>query len=388
MKIVLNLPLPKSREIVEILRLLEGCNMKKKAIVYCEGQFGSMDGKTANGLVREPGYYDIVAVIDSTKSGLDAGEYLDGVKNGIPLCQNLEEALSISNEKPTHFILGLAPSDAFLKDEERAVIFEAMKAGLNIVNPLQEFLTDDEEMMNAAKKYNVTIRDIRKPKPKKEWHLFTGGILHIDTPIIAVLGTDGACGKRTTAKILEKGFRSRGYNPVFIATGQTGLLQGAEYGFAMDAFPLQYLIGELEGEILRAHKNENPDIIIVEGQGALSHPAYASSCGILRGARPQAVILQHPPKRKVLGDFPFMPMPDVQEEINLIEHYGNTKVIAITLNHENMTDEEIDQTIEEYEKKFHLPVSDVLKKGDEKIINAIIDFFPSLKNKEKVVSSL
>lgn len=362
--------------------------MKKIAIIYCEGQFGSMDGKTANGLIREPGYYEITAVIDSTKSGLDSGEYLDGVKNGIPLCKNLEEALTISKEKPTDFILGIAPSDAFLKDEERAVILEAMKAGLNIINPLQEFLTEDDEMMNNAKKYNVTIRDIRKPKPKKEWHLFTGGILKINTPIIAVLGTDGACGKRTTAKVLEKGFRNRGFNPIFIATGQTGLIQGAEYGFAMDAFPLQYLIGELEGEILRAHKNENPDIIIVEGQGALSHPAYASSCGILRGARPQAVILQHPPKRKVLGDFPFMPMPDVQEEINLIEHYGNTKVIAITLNHENMTDEEIDQTIVEYENKYHLPVSDVLKKGDEKIINAIIDFFPSLKNKDKVVSSI
>ncbi|NLY80295.1 MAG: DUF1611 domain-containing protein [Lysinibacillus sp.] len=362
--------------------------MRKSAIIYCEGLFGSMDGKTANGLIREPGYYEISAVIDSTKCGLDAGEVLDGIKIGIPLCKNLEEALAISNEKPTDFILGIAPSDAFLKAEERMAIFNAMKAGLNIINPLQEFLTEDEEMMNVANKYNVTIRDIRKPKPKKEWKLFSGGILNMDTPIITILGTDGACGKRTTAKILEKGFRERGYNPVFIATGQTGLIQGAEYGFAIDAFPLQYLIGELEGEILRAYKNENPDIIIVEGQGALSHPASASACGILKGARPQAVNLQHPPKRKVLGDFPFMPIPDVQEEIELIEHYGNTKVIAITLNHENMTDEEIDKTIAEYEKKFQLPVSDVLKKGDEKIIQAIIDFFPSLKEHAKVVGAL
>lgn len=362
--------------------------MRKRAIIYCEGQFGSMDGKTANGLIREPGYYEISAVIDSTKNGLDAGEYLDRVPNGIPLCKNLEEALTISNEKPTDFILGIAPSDAFLKENERMAIIDAMKAGLNIINPLQEFLTEDEEMMNVAKKYNVTIRDIRKPKPKKEWKLFSGGILNIHTPIITILGTDGACGKRTTAKVLEKGLRERGYNPVFIATGQTGLIQGAEYGFAIDAFPLQYLIGELEGEILRAYEIENPDIIIVEGQGALSHPAYASACGILKGARPQAVILQHPPKRKVLGDFPFMPMPDVQEEIELIEHYGNTKVIAITLNHENMTDQEIDEAIVAYEQQFQLPVSDVLKKGDEKIIQAIIDFFPSLKESSKAVGSL
>lgn len=361
--------------------------MNKRAIIYCEGQFGSMDGKTANGLIREPGNYEILSVIDSTKNNFDSGEYLDGKKNGIPICKNLKEALSISSKKPTDFILGIAPSDAFLKENERTVIFEAMKAGLNIINPLQEFLTEDEEMIRAAQKYNVIICDIRKPKPKKEWHLFTGGILKINVPIITVLGTDGACGKRTTAKILEKGFRNRGFNPVFIATGQTGLIQGAKYGFAMDAFPLQYLIGELEGEILRAYHNENPDIIIVEGQGALSHPAYASSCGILKGARPGAVILQHPPKRKVLGDFPFMPMPDVKEEIELIEHYGNTKVIAITLNHENMSDEEIDATIIEFENKYNVPVTDVLKKGDEKIINTIIEFFPSLQKNSKVVIS-
>ena len=36
----------------------------------------------------------------------------------------------------------------------------------------------------------------------------------------------------------------------------------------MDAFPLQYVIGELESEVVRANKTEKPDIIIVEGQGA------------------------------------------------------------------------------------------------------------------------
>ncbi|WP_026678613.1 DUF1611 domain-containing protein [Fictibacillus gelatini] len=353
--------------------------MKKSAIIYCENQFGSMDGKTANGLIRDPGNYVITAVIDSTKHGQDAGSYLDNKFNGIPICKDLEEAVLYSTETPDDFILGIAPADAFLKMAERKVIIQAMEAGMNIINPLQEFLTDDDEMMSYARQYGVTIHDIRKPKPKKEWTLFTGEILNITTPIITVLGTDGACGKRTTAKVLEKGLIDRGYKTAFIATGQTGLIQGASYGFAMDAFPLQYLIGELEREILRANNTEQPDIIIVEGQGALSHPAYASSCAILKGARPHAVILQHPPKRKVLGDFPFVQMPDVKDEISLIEHYGNTKVIAITLNHENMTDEEIIATINEYEKTYRLPVTDVLKTGSEKVIESIIDFFPSLK---------
>jgi len=361
--------------------------MRKNAIIYCEAQFSSMDGKTANGLIREPGNYTITAVIDSTKKGQDSGEFLDNKRNGIPLCSDLEEAITCSPKKPTYFIFGIAPSDAFLKDNEREVIMKAMQAGLNIINPLQEFLTEDEEMMDYAARYGVEIQDIRKPKPKDEWKLFTGEILEITTPIITVLGTDGACGKRTSALIIEKGLKERGYKTAFIATGQTGLIQGASYGFAMDAFPLQYVIGELESEVVRANNIENPDIIIVEGQGALSHPAYASSCGILRGARPKAVILQHPPKRKVLGDFPFVNMPSVQSEIDLIEHFSETKVIGITLNHEGMNGQEVNHTIHEYEHTFQLPVTDLLTTGSDKILDSIIEFFPSLQNNLKVVVS-
>jgi Protein of unknown function (DUF1611). len=358
--------------------------LTQRAIVYCEGQFGTTDGKTANGLVRSSALYEIVAVIDSTKAGWDAGEYLDQRKSGIPIVRNLEEALSLRPEKPEYFILGIAPAHAFLTEKERNVIIEAMKRGMNIINPLHEFLTDDAEMMDWASKCGVHIRDIRKPKPKKEWHIFTGRILKIKTPVVAVLGTDGAVGKRTTAVILYHALREKGLHPAFIATGQTGLIQGAKYGFAVDAFPMQFLIGELENEVVRAYEEEKPDLIIVEGQGALSHPAYASSAGIIRGTRPQAVILQHPPKRKVLCDFPFYPMPDVEEEISLIEHYGNTKVIALTLNHENMTDAEIEQTVTEYEKQYQLPVADCIKMGPEKIVHAILNFFPSLKEKVEV----
>ncbi|RLL48377.1 DUF1611 domain-containing protein [Oceanobacillus piezotolerans] len=358
--------------------------MSKHAVVYCEYQFGSMDGKTANGLVREPGKYNIVGIIDSTKAGLDAGEYLDSKKSGIPVFKNLDEALRKAANRPEDFIIGLAPADAFLNDEERQVVIKAMEEGLNIINPLQEFLTEDEEIMTFAKQYNVEVRDIRKPKPKKDWHIFTGRILDIETPIITVLGTDGACGKRTTAVILDKELQARGYKTAFISTGQTGLIQGYKYGFAIDAFPMQYLIGEIENEIVRAEEIEKPDIIIVEGQGALSHPGYASSAGILKGAKPKAVILQHPPKRKVLGDFPFMPMPKVEDEINLIEHYAQTKVIGITLNHEGMTDEDIESTITDYENQYKLPVTDVLKFGPAKIVDNLIAFFPSLSRSEQV----
>ena len=63
--------------------------MGKTAVVYCEAFFGTPDGKTANGLVRHSEKYEILSVIDSTKAGLDAGEFLDDVPNGIPICADL-----------------------------------------------------------------------------------------------------------------------------------------------------------------------------------------------------------------------------------------------------------------------------------------------------------
>ncbi|MGJ9384676.1 DUF1611 domain-containing protein [Salipaludibacillus sp. CF4.18] len=357
--------------------------MKETAIIYCEGKFGTMDGKTANGLVRSSRNYKIAGVIDSTKAGMDAGEYLENVKNGIPIFENLDSAFENLPRIPDQFVFGLAPSEGLLKNEERNIVFQAMENGLHIVNPLHEFLTDDEEFMNHAEKCNVRINDVRKPPAKKDMHLFSGRILDVRTPIVAVLGTDSAVGKRTTSVLLEEALLDMGLNVAFVATGQTGLIQGAKYGVAIDAIPSQFMTGEIENQVLRAYENEEPDIIIVEGQGALSHPAYISSCGIIRGSRPGSVIIQHPPKRKNLGDFEYMPMPSIESEIELIEGFSQAKVIAITINHENMSDEEIQDAVTEYERDLKLSTSDVLKHGCGKLIESIFETYPDLKNKQK-----
>lgn len=342
-----------------------------------------MDGKTANGLIRSSGKYEIVGVIDSTKAGMDTGEFLEGVKNGIPLFSSFDHAIECLNTVPNQFIYGIAPSEAFLKKDERDIVLKAMKQGMNIVNPLHEFFTDDEEFVKYSVQCGVEIHDVRKPPLKKDMHLFSGRILNIPTPVVAVLGTDSAVGKRTTSVILEAALLEMGLNVAFVATGQTGLIQGAKYGVAIDAIPSQFMTGEIENEIMKAYENEKPDIIIVEGQGALSHPAYISSCGIIRGSRPGAIIVQHPPKRVNLGDFSFMKMPTIKSEIELIENFSNSKVIAVTINHENMSDQEIADVVTEYEDQLELPTTDVLKHGCDKLIASIFEAFPLLKDKKK-----
>jgi uncharacterized NAD-dependent epimerase/dehydratase family protein len=359
--------------------------MKETAIVYCESKFGTMDGKTANGLVRSSRKYQIAGVIDSTKVGRDAGEYLEEKKNGIPVFASLDHALENLSRVPDQFIYGIAPSEGFLKNDERNIVFKAMEHRINIVNTLHEFFTDDIEFMKCSERYGVKINDVRKPPQKKDMHLFSGRILNIPTPIIAVLGTDSAVGKRTTSVILEEALIKKGLNVAFVATGQTGLIQGAKYGVAIDAIPSQFMTGEIENQIMKAYENEHPDVIIVEGQGALSHPAYISSCSIIRGSRPDAIIVQHPPKRKNLGDFSYMKMPTIKSEIELIETFSKSKVIAVTINHENMSDEEIRDAVTEYEKQLKLPTTDVLKYGCGKLMESILETYPELKSKKKKV---
>jgi uncharacterized NAD-dependent epimerase/dehydratase family protein len=137
--------------------------------------------------------------------------------------------------------------------------------------------------------------------------------------------------------------------------------------------------GEIENAVVNAVINENPDIIVVEGQGALSHPAFTSSSAILRGAKPDAVILQHPPRRVNHCDYPMIPMPTLESEIELIEVFSKSAVIAITLNHEDMTDAEVENTVIEYEYKYDLPVTDVLKHGSDKLVKKIFEVFPELQ---------
>lgn len=362
--------------------------MKMTALVYSENEFGEIDGKVANGLVRYSEKYHILGVLDSTKCGRDAGEYLDGKKNGIPVFKSMDDAITSLEEIPQFFIYGIAPLESLLDVEQRREVIGAMKIGMNIVNGLPEFFTDDLEFTQTATKFGVSIADIRKPPARKDLHIFTGRINNIKTPVVAVFGTDCAVGKRTTAVKLVEALKADGISAVFISTGQTGLLQGSKYGIAIDVLSSGFSSGEVENAILTAVDIENPDVIIVEGQGALSHPAFTSSCAIIRGAMPNAIIVQHPPKRLNHCDYPALPMPTLSSEINLIEAFSESKVMAITINHEDMTDEEVDQTVLEYQNKYLLQTTDVLKHGCSKLINKLYEMFPELAKKNEAACQL
>ncbi len=351
------------------------------AIIYCEGNFAAPDGKTANGLVRHSEKYKILSVIDSEKAGLDAGSVLDDKPNAIPICRDFEAALAQAGDIPDTFIFGMAPSSGMLSPHERGLVLEAMVLGMNIVNGLHEFLNDDPVFAAACITYNVTILDVRKPRAKKDLRMFSGRIAEVTCPRIAVLGTDGAIGKRTTATILTQALNDSGVKAVLVGTGQTGLIQGARYGIALDAIPSQFCSGEMEASIVEAFEGEQPDVIIIEGQGALSHPAYLSSTFILRGSCADGVVLQHAPGRSHRCDFEDVVMPTPASEINLIQTFAQTKVIGLTINHENMTDEQVSEAITQYEDELGIPATDALTRPPEHLVDMVFAAFPKIKGK-------
>ncbi|MBL4783206.1 MAG: DUF1611 domain-containing protein [Porticoccaceae bacterium] len=348
------------------------------AIIYCEANFAALDGKTANGLVRSSEKYQILSVIDSEKAGLDSGMVLDNKINDIPICRDLAAALEHAGTVPDYFIFGMAPSSGMLSLHERSLILEAISHGMNIVNGLHEFLNEDPVFIAACAASNVTILDVRKPRSKKDLRMFNGRISEVTCPRIAILGTDCAIGKRTTATILTQALNDCGVKAVMIGAGQTGLIQGARYGVALDAIPSQFCVGELESTIVEAFENENPDVIIIEGQGALSHPAFSSSSFILRGSCADGVVLQHAPGREHRCDFEHMPMPTPASEIHLIETFADTRVIGLTINHENMNDTEVSAAISRYESELGIPVTDALSRPSSHLVQMVLAAFPDL----------
>lgn len=344
------------------------------AIVYCRGAFGTTNGKTAHGLVRRTERYRVLSVVDDRHAGADSGAVLDGKENGIPVVEHLEAALALASEqgaKATHLVIGLAPDGGRLPDHARRDVLQAIEAGLNVDCGLHDFLADDVEMATAAEKHGVTLRDIRRPPPRDVLHFFTGKIEEVDSLVVALLGTDSAIGKRTTAWLLVDALRQTGHTAELVGTGQTAWLQGVRYGIVLDSLVNDFVSGEIEHAVWSCWHDLQPQVIVLEGQGSLLNPAYPGGFELLAAGRPQAVVLQHAPARLEYDGFPGYTLHPLDKQIAAIECLADRPVVAVTLNHENMTRQEVEASSSKISEELGLPVCDPLVDGCHRVVHAL-----------------
>lgn len=337
-----------------------GDNRKKQAmdnaVILAEGVFSTTYGKTANGLIRYSRRYRIVSVIDSRHAGKDSGFLLTGKNNGIPMISTLDEARETGADT---IIVGAATDGGYLPKDYRPFIADAIRSGMKVVSGLHEFISDDPEFSGLALISGSEIVDVRKMfRDRKD--PFTGRISEVTAYKIAVLGTDSAIGKRTTAIILNDKLNSMGRKSVMIGTGQTSWMQGFPYTVVVDSMINDFIPGGLESVTLEAWVKEKPEFMFLEGQGSVLHPAYPGSFEIIGACRPDAIILQHAPARHFFDGFDNFPIPDLNKFIEILELLSGRKVIAISLNRENMTDSQVKEEIVQLQERLGIPVFDPL----------------------------
>lgn len=344
-----------------------------RALVYVDGAFNTPNGKTAHGLVRFTERYEIVGVIDRNYAGQDAGQVLDARPNKIPVFADLDEALAAAAPGGGRLtlVIGLAPDGGRLPAEARSVVARALENGMNVDSGLHDFLSNDPELMNIAQTHGCRVRDIRKTPDRSQLHFFTGKIEEVKCLKIAVLGTDSAIGKRTTAWIIVHAARAAGLKAELVGTGQTAWMQGARYTMIMDSCINDFVSGEIEHAVYEAWKNERPELIVIEGQGSLMNPAYPGGFEILAAGRPDFVILQHAPKRQEYDGFPGYPLHPLPQQIQAIETISGKQVIAITVNHELMEKDEIDPECRRITEQTGLAALDVLHSGAGQLVDLL-----------------
>lgn len=342
---------------------------KSSALVFTDGLLDTAFAKTCHGLLRGSDRFAVMAVIDPKFAGQDAGEIMDGHALDVPVFATVDEFMNQTSAKPAFGVVGVATPGGYLPDGLRNNISTAIGHQLSIVNGLHTFLQDDPELSTKAQKNGVELLDIRKPRPRNELQFWNGSIYKVKAPRIAVMGMDCAIGKRTTCRFLMEMCQENGVKAEMIYTGQTGWMQGYPHGFIFDSTLNDFISGELERAIVNCDNDNQPDVILLEGQSALRNPTGPCGSEFLLSGDAKGVILQHAPGRECYEGTEEIgcQIPDIQTEIDLVRLYG-AEVLAITLNEEHQTEEQMKSQQAALEVRLGLPVVRPLKEGVKRLL--------------------
>lgn len=360
--------------------------MKEAAIILTSGLFNARNAKTAFGLIRRSEYYKIIAIIDKYAHGRDAGEIVEGKSLGIPILSTIKDFIdyhsSLKNKgtdiniSDIYAIIGVATTGGKIPKNLRMELLEALSYGMSIVNGLHHYLRDDSEIVQKAKKNQADLIDIRIPKNAKDQKFWTGEIINVKAPRLALLGMDCNLGKRTTGLWLRDSCRKHGIKTEMVYTGQTGKIQGGRYGFILDSTLNDFVSGELEFEIVQCDKIENPDLILLEGQSSLRNPSGPCGSEFICSAMAKGVILQYAPKQKYFladNNRKLLPIPPIEEEMELIRLYG-AQPLAVTLNSSNLSIKELFKEQKKLENLLGVPVVSPMEHGMGEIIPIVKDY--------------
>ena len=318
-------------------------------------------GKTMHGILRYR-RDDVVAVLDSTRAGESVA--------GVPVVADAETAASLGATKA---IVGVATSGGRFPPAWRALLLACVRGGLNVESGLHEFLTDDPELVELARMAGVELRDLRRPPA--DLNVPTGANLEVPARIVLTVGSDCAIGKMTVSLELDREARARGVRSVFVPTGQTGIAI-VGWGIAVDAVVADFIAGAAERLVVEGHERGG-ELLLVEGQGSLVHPAYSGvTLGLVHGSAPHAFVLCHRAGATEIEDHPGHPLPTLPELVELHERISlparPAVVACIALNTHGLDDDAARRAIEDAEAETGLPTDDPVRHGAARLVDAML----------------
>ena len=318
-------------------------------------------GKTARGVVNyaaDP----VVAILDSTRAG--------ETYRGIPIVASVDDALRFG---PTTALVGVATQGGRFPPAWRRLLKACIGKGLDVENGLHEFLSEDDELVELAERHGVELRDLRKPPP--DLNVPTGANLEVAAEILLTVGSDCAIGKMTVSLELDRAARARGLASVFVPTGQTGIAI-AGWGIAVDAVVADFIAGAAERLVVEAAARGG-QLLWVEGQGSLTHPAYSGvTLGLIHGSAPHAFVLCHRAGSTEVEGYPGHPLPSLTELVDLHERISlparRARVLAVALNTRGLSDDEAQTALSAAERETGLPADDPVRFGADRLVDAVL----------------
>jgi uncharacterized NAD-dependent epimerase/dehydratase family protein len=336
-------------------------------LILAEGFSGDPHyGKTARGVVRYR-REDVVCLLDSTRAG--------ETQDGLPIVATVNDALCFN---PTTALVGVATQGGRFPPAWRELLKSCIRQGLDVESGLHEFLGDDDEMRELAARHRVELRDLRRPPP--DLNVPTGENMRVPARIVLTVGSECAIGKKTVALELDLEARRRGLRSRFVPTGQTGIVI-AGWGIAVDAVVADFLAGAAERLVVEGHRRGGEDVLFVEGQGSLVHPAYSGvTMGLVHGAAPHAFVLCHLVGQTEVEGYPGHPIPSLADLVELHERASlpgrRARVEAIALNTRDLDDAAARAAIEAAETETGLPADDPVRFGAAKLVDALLTPLP------------
>jgi uncharacterized NAD-dependent epimerase/dehydratase family protein len=313
------------------------------------------------GDVTEPGYAKTAFGLRDWAPERCVGEFACAgatVSTGLPAMSPAQARLHGARA----MVIGVANPGGRIPAAWLPALTEALQAGLDLIGGMHARLAGIETLRNAALVHGRRLIDVREPPPGLP---VASGRKRSGRRLLTV-GTDCALGKKYTALALVGAFRQRGLDADFRASGQTGILIAGQ-GMPMDAVVADFAAGAAE---LLSPDADPAHWDVIEGQGSLSHPAYAGvSLSLLHGSQPDVILVCHAHGRvRALGHPEFV-LPSIEETIDLALCLGARtnpaiRCAGVSLNTVGLDADAAARAIGQTAERLGLPVADPMRGGD------------------------